>query len=303
MVNGNKKWCFTVNNFTTDRVDLLVSLFPDHVKYLVFGYETGTSGTPHLQGFVWLLQTKSLSQTVSLLGGVGIHLVVARGNPKQASDYCKKDGHFEEFGVLTTDAGKRNDWHQLKDWLKTCTVRPTVSELAEDYPHLMARYRSSVYYMVELFCPPPVFAEGELRDWQKSLSTLLAVPPDDRKVLFVVDPDGNRGKSWFQKKFHLAAPTKVQLLMMGKRDDMAYAINEERNVFFINVPRGSMEFLQYSILEMLKDGVVHSPKYESRTKFLSTPHVVVFCNEYPDMNKMTADRYDFFTGFQTDLVL
>lgn len=82
-------------------------------------------------------------------------------------------------------------------------------------------------------------------------------------------------------------------MSVGKRDDMAHAIDETKRVFIIDVPRGSMEYLQYSVLEMLKDKVVFSPKYESRTKIIPhNVHVVVMCNEQPDMNKLTRDRYN-----------
>ena len=72
---------------------------------------------------------------------------------------------------------------------------------------------------------------------------------------------------------------------------MAYAVDPDKRVFFINVPRLGMEFLQYSILEQLKDRMVFSTKYTSEMKVLRTNvHVVVFCNEMPDMDKMSADR-------------
>lgn len=74
---------------------------------------------------------------------------------------------------------------------------------------------------------------------------------------------------------------------------MAHMISPSKSVFLINVPRTQMEFLQYSILEMLKDRMVSSPKYNSRMKVLEqVPHVVVFSNEAPDLAKMTMDRYD-----------
>jgi hypothetical protein len=82
------------------------------------------------------------------------------------------------------------------------------------------------------------------------------------------------------------------LLAPGKRDDLAHAIDVSKSVFLFNVPRGSMEFLQYGVLEQLKDRVIFSPKYESTTKvILQKTHVVVFCNEEPDLTKMSADRY------------
>jgi len=53
-----------------------------------------------------------------------------------------------------------------------------------------------------------------------------------------------------------------------------------------------MQFLIIGLLENLKDRMVLSPKYDSKMKILrKTPHVIVFCNEDPDMDKMSADRY------------
>lgn len=56
-----------------------------------------------------------------------------------------------------------------------------------------------------------------------------------------------------------------------------------------------MEYLSYAVLEAIKDRLVSSPKYESVLKtMIYQPHVVVLCNEHPDENKMTSDRYEFF---------
>lgn len=74
---------------------------------------------------------------------------------------------------------------------------------------------------------------------------------------------------------------------------MAHSIVPGRRVYFIDVPRGSMEHLQYSICESIKDGAVFSPKYESTMKEWGrgTSHCVVLCNEDPDMEKLSIDRY------------
>lgn len=88
-------------------------------------------------------------------------------------------------------------------------------------------------------------------------------------------------------------PEKVQILKTGKESDMCYAINEDKSIFLLDVPRSRMEFLQYSVLEQLKDRMVFSTKYNSQMKILRSPtHVVVFCNEHPDETKLSADRYN-----------
>jgi len=53
-----QKYCFTVNN--PDDVNIPLN-FTD-VKYLRWQYEVGSSGTPHLQGFIWLSKQKRITQ-------------------------------------------------------------------------------------------------------------------------------------------------------------------------------------------------------------------------------------------------
>ena len=85
----------------------------------------------------------------------------------------------------------------------------------------------------------------------------------------------------------------TQRLSVGKRDDVAYALDVSKSIFLFDIPREQLQYLQYSVLESLKDQCVFSPKYESLSKVLPNPvHVVVFTNEEPDMTKMTEDRYE-----------
>ena len=100
------------------------------------------------------------------------------------------------------------------------------------------------------------------------------------------------GEKFFCRWMLTRHPEKVQILSVGKRDDIAHAIDVSKSIFLFNMPRGGMEYLQYTILEQLKDRIIFSPKYASCTKVLYyQPHVVVFSNEEPDMTKMSADRY------------
>lgn len=168
-----------------------------------------------------------------------------------------------------------------------------------EWPSLYGRYKTSVLEMSRHLCPtalPPLPPSTNLRPWQQDLEGQLEAEPEDRSVLFVVDSEGNQGKTWFSKYWYLKYPEETQLLSIGKKDDLAYAIDESKRFFFINVPRTQMEFLSYSVLEAMKDRIIFSGKYESTTKILShTPHVVVMCNEHPDMNKLSADRYHVIT--------
>jgi len=285
-----KRWCFTLNNYTDDHLIHLRSL-AESCDYLVFGREVGASGTPHLQGFVIFKERKRLTSAKSQLPG-NPHLQSARGTPAQASDYCKKDHDFEEFGQLPAPQGKTNRFEEFKAWVLASTSKPTPALVAAEYPSIYLQY-GRVMEWIDLIYPVNVPVDGEYRQHQQHLATILEQPPSDRKIYFVVDTVGNTGKSWFIKKWMQTHLAETQMLSIGKRDDLAHTVDPSKRFFLFDLPRSGSEYLQYTILEQLKDRFIFSPKYHSRTKVLEhLPHVVVFMNEHPDMTKLSADRYE-----------
>lgn len=287
-----KSWCFTINNYTDEQV-LHLRLLAEYqgLSYLVIGREVApTTGTPHIQGYVVFNERLSLASVRELLPQC--HLVRARGTAKQNFEYCSKDGDFEEYGTLPTASGNRCQFERFRDWCTELGREPTDRELIDQFPGLYGRYARSLRNIAQEICPRPVLRDGELRPWQADLFTRLEGQADDRTVEFIVDREGGFGKSWFCG-YLFSRFVDCQLLGPGKRDDIAHAIDRRTRVFLFNIPRGQAEYLNYGLLEMIKDRMVLSPKYESTMKILiHTPHVCVFMNEEPDQSKMTEDRYN-----------
>lgn len=94
-----KNWCFTINNPTVEDFPWDDEQSLELFDYVCVGKEVGEQeGTPHLQGYVVTKKRMRLPGLKKLFPRA--HLEVSRGTPKQASDYCKKDGDFIEHGVL-----------------------------------------------------------------------------------------------------------------------------------------------------------------------------------------------------------
>lgn len=107
MSNIKKRgWCFTLNNYNeTDKIRLETQ--GNGIQYIVLGYETGSGGTPHIQGYLYYRNPVRLGTVKSFVGDRA-HIEFAKGNSQQNRVYCTKEGNFFEMGELPNQ-GRRSD--------------------------------------------------------------------------------------------------------------------------------------------------------------------------------------------------
>ena len=283
-----RNWCFTLNNYTDEHVAALDALHPSHVSYLLFGFETGESGTPHLQGYVQFTKKLRLTGVRKLIPG-NAHVEVAKGSADDNYKYCTKGGDFKEYGSIKKK-GDRCDLEAFKEAVKDGTLSMHV--LREEHSKVCAMYPTFVRAYVNDNRPKRDVITHQLNGWQQELMTYLKRAPNSREIVFVVDPDGNSGKSWFCDYYSSVCFDHAQILEMGKKADVALTVDPEKRVFFFDLTREHVEHMNYSVLESLKNGRIFSPKYESHMVELHmVPHVVVMMNQDPDMTKLSLDRY------------
>lgn len=293
MPNGARHYAFTLNNYSSDDLSKLANSTdsPD-VRYLIFGKETSSTGTPHLQGHVYFSKQQSLRQAKTCLA-IAAHFSVAR-NIQRSVDYCKKDGDYTELGTppsISSSSGERSDLQAFRDAVSEGTT--DLSLLREAHPVVMARYpRFAISVIRDLRAPIPV-PSFDLRPWQTRVVDLVTHDPSPRQIHFLVDKTGNSGKTYLSD-FLESSQEKVQVMKPGKVADMAFEYDENTKVLIIDVPRSKMDKFEYmySFLESIKDGRLFSSKYEPVTKRFLTPHVIVMMNEEPDYLALSEDRYD-----------
>lgn len=157
-----KNWCFTINNPT--EVDFpwsdleALELF----DYVCVGKETGQEGTPHLQGYVVTNKRMRLAGLKKLFPRA--HLEVSRGTPNQASDYCKKDGDFIEYGTLPkSPAVLGGDANKARYEL---AVSKAKEGLIEEIPaDLQLRYYHTLKTIAKDYAVQPPDAESTTGIW------------------------------------------------------------------------------------------------------------------------------------------
>jgi len=293
-------WTLTLNNYTEDEIEVWKTIVNDgEASYICFQKEVAPStGTPHLQGYAVFPKNKRLTAIKKVFRTDRIHAVLSNGTPSQNRTYCTKSvsavpDSFYESGELPPDPkrGKRSDFEAFTEAVENglrCK-----KQARKEFKDLTAKYPRWCYDILADQKDLSV-EDFPLYPWQEDLQSALSAPGDDRTITFVVDKNGNQGKTWFAK-WYTKKHEDAQFMEPSKKADMAYALQDNLRVLFINVTRtsdsGTLDYL-YSFVESVKDGMVFSPKYESRMKYYDKVHVVVMMNSEPNMELLSADRYN-----------
>lgn len=297
-------YCATLNNYTAD--DVAVLRTPNSkLNYIIVGHEVGDSGTPHLQMYFQLAkQTKITS--IKNWGGpwARMHLESAKGTDKEAADYCKKEGNFFELGERKSMGrkGARSDIAAIQaainagdDYDKICDEHFDTASKFHKFIQERITARDTLKRKSDL---RELFETASLRPWQQALVDVVDETPNPRKIHWIWDASGNTGKSWM--KTYLGTMKDACCLSFGKRADLAHIFaTSPKGIVVFDLTRTaaptegkehSMDGL-YSLAEDLKNGCLTTTKYDSKTIFFPSPHVIFFANWLPDMTKWSEDRY------------
>jgi len=143
--------------------------------------------------------------------------------------------------------------------------------------------------------PKKVSVITDLRPWQRDILELVQQEPDDRTINWYYETLGGIGKSALVK---LLCYKYNAIMCSGKSADMKYSIlkyYEEKNdypkIVIFDVPRSSISYISYQGIEEVKNGCFASTKYECSMVIMNSPHILVFANEYPNIDKLSPDRW------------
>lgn len=143
-------WIFTLNNYSDDDISRFKAFVCD---YLCFGKEVSSTGTPHLQGYLYVKGKVQFDRLKKLfprahwkIAAIDHRLALQEAIAKQQAQnmlYCSKEGEFYEHG-RRLEPGTRPDINKVKESLKHCMkMREIVQEASSFQAMRMAEIRMS----------------------------------------------------------------------------------------------------------------------------------------------------------------
>ena len=134
------------------------------------------------------------------------------------------------------------------------------------------------------------FENANLKMWQDVVMKLIEMQ-GEWEILFVVDEQGNQGKTWLTQ--YITLTQEGQCFDSTNKKDVAYALNPEKKIFVFDMTRATEPKMSLQILESIKNGIVFSGMYESGTKIVAGAKVVVIANSFTELHEaqLSADRF------------
>lgn len=267
----------------------------EHFRYLIYGEEIcPKTGNIHWQSYVEFFNKVSIKKLKIWLNDDTLHAEVRKGSREQARHYCMKDDKYEEFGDW--DAGGQGARTDLKKLFKRLENGETNYDIINSTPEIFNKFQRFISQSREA-----IEEEKQARYKKKFESEFKPNPmqaevinrlekQDSRKILWVTDTKGNSGKTHLAK--YLLSRGGLYLTN-AKCKDISYAFKGQKTVVF-DFTRSTEGSINYSAIEMLKNGVVFNSKYKSESKIFEPPAILCLANFNPNMMALSLDRWHVY---------
>jgi len=262
-----KSFKMTINNFD----DKIVSEFKVMVKKLnaekwIFGRELGVlEETPHLQCYVRFMKETRRSSIVSCFSKEFYIDLTKKGKGKTVENM-----DMDNYIYCAKDNNFEANWNPI---------------------------------------PVPIEIIEKLKPFQQSLENILLGDVNKGKIIWVYDEIGQMGKTemvrrWFQMY-------NVPFAYGGKCADIVNLVFNNKK-YFISGNKCAMVYnfgrdtepdkISYKSMEAISDGAISNTKFEAGCFIMNKPHIFVFANCLPVMNKLTKSRWILKTIVENELI-
>lgn len=160
MTKRARRHHLTLNNPTEEEWNSVEELPPDHLVRATFVNEVGAEGTPHIQGYVHLVNGKTMSALKTWLGSQRWHIEVCKGTDYENRNYCLKetmkdslgDGdactptpRIVEYGDEPTEELKGGPWDNILEMVEN---GESLLDICKEHPAIAIRCQSAISKLI-----------------------------------------------------------------------------------------------------------------------------------------------------------
>ncbi len=151
----SRNFTFVLNNYDDAQIEIIQRVANSStIKYLIYGHEVGSSGTPHLQGYFDVAVSCRATGAKRLFGIRELHVEYKRESRPHAIKYCIKDcgDHYWESdpSLRGAGAGARSD---LKSCCELIRTTKSMEGIITQYPASFVRFFRGFDRLLEHYTP------------------------------------------------------------------------------------------------------------------------------------------------------
>lgn len=195
-------------------------------------------------------------------------------------------------GTLKLKGKDRKRLLQMKGINERAHWEPTKSVKSSIVYCTKQKSRAGNQYVYGIDIPEEIRV-SEPYGWQLEVMDIVMDEPDERSIYWFFEPNGNVGKSSLIKYLVVRHNG---IVVNGKGSDIMHSISKRANkrLIICDIPRVSLDYVNYSAIENVKNGLIFSGKYDSDQYVFNCPHVLCFANELPIIENFSIDRWKIF---------
>lgn len=176
-------------------------------------------------------------------------------------------------------------------WEKCKNVKASIEYCCKEDTRTGKIFNKNIIIIEPIKC----LKRKQLYKWQEKVVKLVEKPVDDRKIYWFWESKGNVGKSALVRYLVLKHNA---ILISGKGADIKYQIKTFYDthgtgpkIVIYDIPRTAENYVNYTALEEVKNGLFASNKYESSMVVINPPHFLCFANFEPYLGAVSLDRW------------
>jgi len=285
--------------------------FKDKLDYLIVSLESHKDGGYHLHILIVLLKrfTTTKMDYFDFIADKHPNVQSAR-NVRDVIKYVIKDGNFLSYNIDPKDylmevnqkvkVASKGVFYEVAEAIKK---GENIAQLNERFSGVFLKNSKQIMEYIKLMKQikndeiskeyyENIYKNVVWNSFQETILNIISSPPNARKINWVYDKLGNSGKSFLST--YLSIYRDAYIINGGKEQDIYYNYNGQPIVIFDlarDAPMVAFDSI-YRTMENFKNGYFLSTKYEGGCKRFVPPHIIVFSNELPNVEKMSKDRWN-----------